>query len=778
MDPGQLMPANPLSLENRDGVYSIELGRATRPDYADFSQLGEESAFQQYWRILVKRKATVLCSLVVILMLVAVATFKMTPTYQATGRIAINRLDPGILGFKDVGQGEDYDDPSDLDTEVKILQSDSLALQVIKQLKLDKDAAFAGSNIPDQKAENLVPDSLRVDSNRASALLNSFRGGLKVTRVPSTRIIQVDYLSADPKLAANVVNTLENTFIEQNFKTKYESTMQASDWLSKQLLDLQMKVETSQEKLVQYQKDHGILGVDEKQNIVTDKLDQLNKNLTAAETDRIQKESLYRLTQAGSGEMIASITTGTPTGQESLLEKLRAQQADLKIQYARANAQFGPAYPEVVKLNDQLKQVEAEIQIETRKIGAGVKNQYLAAVARQNMLRQALEAQKQEQNKLNESAIEYNTLKRDVETSRQLYEGLLQKLKEAGVTAGLHTNNIRIVDTARVPTAPTEPNIPRNLGFGFLLGLSSGIGLAFLLEGMDSTVRTTEQAQVISALPSLGIIPLSAKTNHMEKRMQLGVGSSATSKSPVELITQARPQSQVAESYRALRTSLLLSSLGAPPKVVLVTSALPQEGKTTTSINSAIVLAQKGARVLLIDADLRRPGVAKSLAMTSPLGLSNVLAGAARLEEAITRSTLLPNLFVLTSGPVPPNPAELMASQEMKQILETLKEKFDHIVIDTPPALSVTDAVVLSPIVDAVILVIRSGQTTKQALRRARDLLLQVNARVTGVLLNAVDLRSPEYYYYYEYRGKYGARYYRDSAAMGANESAVTPESA
>src|SRR5581483_6792617 len=261
MDPGQLMPANPLSLENRDGVYSIELGRATRPDYADFSQLGEESAFQQYWRILVKRKATVLCSLVVILMLVAVATFKMTPTYQATGRIAINRLDPGILGFKDVGQGEDYDDPSDLDTEVKILQSDSLALQVIKQLKLDKDAAFAGSNIPDQKAENLVPDSLRVDSNRASALLNSFRGGLKVTRVPSTRIIQVDYLSADPKLAANVVNTLENTFIEQNFKTKYESTMQASDWLSKQLLDLQMKVETSQEKLVQYQKDHGILGV-------------------------------------------------------------------------------------------------------------------------------------------------------------------------------------------------------------------------------------------------------------------------------------------------------------------------------------------------------------------------------------------------------------------------------------------------------------------------------------------------------------------------------------
>jgi capsular exopolysaccharide synthesis family protein len=778
MDPGQLIPANPLAAESPDGVYSIELGR--RQDYPDYPQvLGAESPFQQYWRILLKRRATVLCCLVVIFSLVTIATFKMTPTYQATGRIAINKLDPGVLSLKDIGQGEDYDDPSELDTQVKILQSDSLALQVIRQLNLDKDPAFAGGEAADTtKLENLTSDSLRVDSNRTTALLGSFRGGLRVTRVPSTRIIQIDYLSADPKLAAGVVNTLEKTFIEQNFKTKFESTMQASDWLSKQLLDLQMKVETAQEKLVQYQKDHGILGVDEKQNIVTDKLDQLNKDLTAAETDRIQKESLYRLIQSGSPELISSINPISASGQQSLLDKLRAQQADLKIQYARANAQFGPAYPEVVKLDNQLKQVEAEIQIEIKKIGGGVKSQYLAAVARQKMLRDALEAQKQEQNKLNESAIEYNTLKRDVDTSRQLYEGLLQKLKEAGITAGLRTNNIRVVDAARVPPFPTEPNIPRNLGFGFLLGLSSGIGLAFLLEGIDSTVRTTEQAQIISALPSLGIIPLSIKPGHPENRKQLPPGVPSTAKSPVELITQARPQSQVAESYRALRTSLLLSSLGAPPKVILVTSALPQEGKTTTSINSAIVLAQKGARVLLIDADLRRPGVAKSLGMSTRTGLSNVLDGSATLDEAITRSSLLSTLFVLPSGHLPPNPAELMASNEMKKMLAELKEKFDHIVIDTPPALSVTDAVVLSPTVDSVILVIRSGQTTKQALRRARDLLLQVNARVTGVLLNAVDLRSPEYYYYYEYRGKYGGRYYRETPAGLSKESAATPESA
>lgn len=777
MDAGDLIPATPLSVET-DGVHSIELGRGyPRQDYADFPQVLErDSPFQQYWRVLVKRRAIVFCCLVVILTLVAIATFKMTPVYQATGRIAINKLDPGVLGFKDAGQGDDYDDPSELDTQVRILQSDSLALQVIKQLNLDKDSGFA----PGESAgnpENLTSDSLHIDSARTTALLSGFRGGLRVTRIPNTRILQVDYLSADPKLAANIVNALESTFIEQNFKTKFESTMQASDWLSKQLLDLQMKVETAQEKLVQYQKDHGILGVDEKQNIVTDKLDQLNKDLTSAETDRMQKESLYRLTLSGNPELISSVSTGSASGQQSLLDKLRAQQADLKIQYARANGQFGPAYPEVVKLNDQLKQVDAEIQIEIKKIGAGVKNQYLAAVARENMLRQALEAQKQEQNKLNESAIEYSTLKRDVETSRQLYEGLLQKLKEAGVTAGLRTNNIRIVDAARVPPAPTEPNVPRNLGFGFLLGLSSGVGLAFLLEGLDSTVRTTEQAQIIAALPSLGIIPLSVKPTHAELRKQLPAAIVGDGRSPVELITQARPQSQVAESYRALRTTLLLSSLGAPPKCILVTSALPQEGKTTTSINSAIVLAQKGARVLLIDGDLRRPGVAKSLGMSGRVGLSNVLSRTTTLDEAITRSPLLPSLFVLPAGTPPTNPAELMASNEMKQVLNELREKFDHIVIDTPPALSVTDAVVLSPTVDSVILVIRSGQTTKQALRRARDLLMQVNARVTGVLLNAVDLRSPEYYYYYEYRGKYGARYYRETPGT-PKEPTATPESA
>ncbi|MFZ0437782.1 MAG: polysaccharide biosynthesis tyrosine autokinase, partial [Candidatus Sulfotelmatobacter sp.] len=387
---------------------------------------------------------------------------------------------------------------------------------------------------------------------------------------------------------------------------------------------------------------------------------------------------------------------------------------------------------------------------------------YMAALQRENMLHDALEKQKQEANKLNESAIEYSLLKRDLDTNRQLYEGLLEKLKEAGVSAGLRSNNFRIVDVARVPTAPVEPNIPRNLAFAFMLGLTSGVGLAFLLEGLDSTVRTTEQAQMISGLPPLGMIPLGSRTAREganPKRLVI-----ATSKEAVELITQVRPQSQMAESYRALRTSLLLSNLGAPPKVIMVTSALPQEGKTTTSINCAVVLAQKGIRVLLIDADLRRPSIHKTLGMGPRSGLSNVLTGSATLQQAITRSPTLPNLDVLPAGTPPPNPAELLASSNMRDVLQELRGQYDHIVVDTPPTLSVTDAVVLSPRADAIVLVIRSGQTTKQALRRSRDILMQVNAKVSGVLLNAVDLSSPDYYYYYEYQGKY-ARYYRDDGS-------------
>jgi len=618
----------------------------------------------------------------------------------------------------------------------------------------------------------LTTDALQPDSEKTTSLLAGFKAGLRVALIPNTRIIEIHYRSPDKTLAANVVNTLIASYIEQNFKTRFESTMQASDWLSKQLVDLEMKVQTSQEKLVQYQKQHEILGIDEKQNITTSKLDELNKELTAAESDRMQKESVYRLVQSSDPDTAtaAAVSAGGGSGASGLMEKMREQQADLKIQIAQLSTQFGNAYPKVVQLNTQLKEVDAQLQTETIKVVSRVRSGYLAALQHETMLRQAMDNQKQEANKLNESAIEYSLLKRDVESYRTLYEGLMEKLKEAGVTAGLRSNNIRSVDKARVPTYPSEPNVPRNLAFALALGLSTGIGLAFLLEGIDNTVRTPEQAQAISGLPSLGMIPLGSKSGLEAAAKRLTV---ASSREAVELVTQSRPQSQMAESYRALRTSLLLTSLGGPPKVILITSALPQEGKTTTSINSAIVLAQKGTRVLLMDADLRRPSIHKTLGMGPKTGLSNVLTGNATLQQAVVRSNILPTLFVLSAGTPPPNPAELLASSNMKDILAELREQYDHIVVDTPPTLSVTDAVVMSTRADSVVLVIRSGQTTKQALRRSRDLLMQVNARVSGVLLNAVDLSSPDYYYYYEYQGKYGQRYYQEDEP-GDDEDSVS----
>jgi succinoglycan biosynthesis transport protein ExoP len=771
MDSGPLVQANNPTVREMQPA-GVEFGRSAGPRiYPELPS--QESALGDHLRVLLKRKWTVLICLFTIVSVVAIASLKMSPVYEASGSIAINKPDPGLNFNNSPTFNLDYYDPTEIETEVKILQSDLLALQVVKDLGLDRRPEFGGKTPPSPSSLDLAPDSLQADPARTSALLANFRSNLKVTLAPNTKIVELHFRSPDKELAANVINKLMEDYTENNYKSRFNSTMQAEDWLSKQLVDLQMKVETSQEKLVRYQKEHEILGIDEKQNITTAKLDELNKALTAAESERMDKESVYRLVQSGDADSIASAATvpdAAGTGAQSpsvLLESLRAKEADTRIQVAELSTQFGPSYPKVAQLTGQLKEIDAQILLETRKVAGKVRGQYMAALQRENMLHDALEKQKQEENKLNESAIEYSILKRDLESYRTLYEGLMEKMKESAVSAGLKSNNFRIVDVARVPSAPVEPNIPRNLEFAFVLGLTSGVGLAFLLEGMDNTVRTTEQAQMISGLPPLGMIPMGSRTPREAtntKRLVI-----ATSKEAVELVTQTRPNSQMAESYRALRTSLLLSNLGAPPKVIIVTSALPQEGKSTTSISCANVLAQKGTRVLLIDADLRRPSIHKTLGMGPRSGLSNVLTGSATLEQVITRSPSLPNVFVLPAGTPPPNPAELLASTQMRDVLEELRGQYDHIVVDTPPTLSVTDAVVLSPRADAIVLVIRSGQTTKQALRRSRDLLMQVNAKVSGVLLNAVDLSSPDYYYYYEYQGKY-SQYYRDNESHNDND--------
>jgi succinoglycan biosynthesis transport protein ExoP len=758
------------SVGGSEALEPIELPVFEKSHHLPYAYLPEEqSPLLHYWRILKKRRWTVVATLGIILALTVIFTLKTTPLYQATSKVAIFPENPNALGFKDLeNNSPDFEYEATLETQAAILRSDALAMRVIEAMHLDQNPKFT-TTTRQRTGDSLQVSSMQPDPATAAGLLGRFRGGLSVQLVPNSRLVQISFTHPDPRLATEIVNALVRTFTEENFKTKYEAVTQTSDWLSTELADLQMKVQTSEEKLVRYQKDHSILGVDEKQNIVTAKLDELNKELTEAQTDRIQKESNYRLGVDGDP---AAFSKTSREGPGTMLEKLRDKEADLNTQLAQVTTQFGTGYPKVAELTNQVKQVRAEIAAEEARMQQGIRDEYLGALQRENLLVTAFNQQKQEANQLNESSIEYSVLKRDAEANRQLYQDLLQRLKEAGVSAGLRSSNIRVVDIARTPTNPIKPNVPRNIELGLILGLACGIGLTFTLEGLDTSIRTMEEVNAISTLPALGTIPLQFASNgSLRKRLMPVQGETAKSESPV-LVTYARPKSEAAEAYRSLRTSILLSSFGAPPKVILVTSALPQEGKTTISANSALVLAQRGDRVLLIDADLRRPGIDKLFGFRSRGGLSTLVTGGDKFEDVVVPFTAVPNLWILPAGPIPPQPAELLGSTVMKDYIARWRNEFDHVVIDTPPCLSVTDAVLLSPEADRVILVARAGKTTKIALRRACDLLSQVNAKVMGVVLNALNMNSAEGYYYYG--GRYSDHYYNEESRKEKSTETVS----
>ena len=716
----------------------------------------EDSPLLHYLQVLKKRRWIVLATTAIVFSLAVIATLKTIPLYQASSKVAIFPETPNVLGFKNFDENStDYQYDVALETQAAILRSDALAMQEIQVMRLDENPKFTSS--PRHRTGDLAEDaSLQLDSETTTGLLGRFHGGLGIQLIPNSRLVQISYTDPDPRLATEIVNTLVRTFTEQNFKTRYEAATQTSDWLNTEIDDLRLKVQTSEEKLVRYQKDHSILGVDEKQNIVTAKLDELNRELAAAEMDRIQKEATYKLSASGD----PSAFKGHREGEITMMGKLHDKQAELDTQRAQLTTQFGSGYPKVAEIDNQLKQIDKEIAAENGRLRDQSRDEYLAALQRENLLITAFNQQKQEANKLNESAIEYSVLKRDAEANRQLYQDLLQRLKEAGVSAGLRSSNIRVVDVARVPTGPITPNVPRNIQFGLLLGLACGVGLAFTLESLDSSIRTIEEISAVSTLPTLGTIPIQGSLNG-SLRKRLKTASVELESTESALITHARPRSEAAEAYRSLRTSILLSSYGAPPKVILVTSAVPQEGKTTISANSALVLAQRGGRVLLVDADLRRPGIDRMFGFRSAAGLSTLISGAQKFEEAAVPFADCPNLTILPAGPIPPQPAELLGSSVMKDYIARWRHEFDHVVIDSPPCLSVTDAVVLSPEADRVILVARSGKTTKIVLRRACDLLTQVNARVMGIVLNGLNTRSTEGYYYYG--GRYSDRYYDES---------------
>jgi len=754
------------------------------PPYLGQPEEEDRVSLLDYWRVIIKRRWVIISFTSAALLITAIATWKATPIYRATIKLQIDPEQQNVLPFKEAlepgstyAQSQEY-----LQTQFKVLESKSLAERVIKAMNLDSNPAFLaelngmGNSKTlrwvretfglTEKAEDLS-DTLSLEERRLVRLVKVFGENLTTSPIRNSRLVDVNFEARDPKLAAEVANTLAKEYIGMNFETKYNATNAASDFLSGKLVDLKARVEKSEEELVNFSRQHDIYTIADKENVILQKLADLNTALTAVQSERIQKESVWNIIQQNAPGNYPEIL------RNDLIKNLEGNVTTLRLQRTRLEAQFKPGWPELDQVAGQLAEAEKQLQQERQRAIRNAETEYRTAMQREKLLSQALEAQKVQADAFNQNSIQYNIIKRQVETDKQLYDGLLQRMKEAGVSAGLQSNNIHVVDTAQVPRMPYSPNKPLNLSLALMIGLMFGTGLAFFVEHLDNSVKTPDDIDRYIKLPSLGVIPsLNSVGAGRQFRVKLlgavgrngGNGNGNGHHTGADVITYYDAKSLISEAYRNLRTSVLLSSgAGQPPKVLLVTSSQRAEGKTTTAANIAVTLAQTGGRVILLDCDMRNPRIHRIMGMPNKAGMSTFLSGNCDLSGLIQESEVA-NLFVVTSGPVPPNPAELLGSARMKQGLYLLAGSFDHIVIDSPPVLAVTDARILAPGVDGVVLVIKGGETPKEAVQRTKRLLQEVHGHLIGTLLNNVDVRSADYYYYsrysyYGYKRKYGYGY-------------------
>ncbi len=711
-----------------------------------------EPHLYDYLLVLRKHQWLILSFMLAVVTIVTISTFRMQPVYNATARIAIDRENANILPFPGA---DSYDYMMDLEnyieTQSKILTSETLALQTIRNTGLSARPEFSSPNGP---SEAMASGSLA--NQKRPPELGEFLGSLSVKRVPNSRLMDVSFESTDSQLAARIVNAHIASYIEQNFRSKYEATTQASTWLADQLSELKIKVQKSEDARIAYERQNQIWTLDDKQNITTQRLSDINKQLTDAQSERMKKESLYEFAKSGNLDAVPQVQS------DAGLAELLRKRNDLSSQYNDAVSQYGPNFPKVQRLQAQLKDLDANIEKEKKKIVDVLESDYREARQRESMLTQALDQQKAAANQMAEKLVEYNILKREAEANKALYEGLMTKLKETAISLGLRSSNIRIVDPAMIPSTPSRPAKARNITLAFLVGLVGGIGLALMREYLDNTVKSPDDVETLARLPSLAVVPQFASSNGSSKRQGLlqGFGANGQDKR-IELVAQHLPKSQISEAFRALRTSILLSQADHPPQVILVTSALPREGKTTAAANLAVTLAQLGDSTVLVDADLRKPGIGRLLNLGSGkyAGLSSYLAGVSSLDLVSVPHPAIPNLVAIPTGPLPPNPADLLSSHKLADAIAELRTKFKFIVIDSPPIMAATDAVILSVQADGVLLVVRSGETPKEAFTRTRDLLASVKCHILGVVLNAVDSSAPDYYYsyrYYPYSEGYG----------------------
>ena len=740
----------------RDRKPAESLAVIPTPAMVPWERIRREPHLLDYLIVLRKHQWLVLTFLQTVVTVVTIATFKMKPVYRASASVEVDKEPQNLLPFQgDNSYGEYVDMDDYLQTQITILQSETLALETIKSLDLGRYPEFGGT--PGASAFT------QGSSSKRPAILGDFLGRLTVTRVPNSQLIEVTFESEDPQLAAQVVNAHLQNYIEENFKSKYDATTQASKWLSSELEELRIKVEKSEDARIAYERENQIWQINEKQDIATQKLADLSKAVTEAQTALAQREALYRMASSGDVDALPAARDN------AVLQDLLRRKSELDSQYAEAAIQYGPNYPLVQRLLAQQRELGSDLANARKTLVDSVQDDYNTARSHLELLQEALDKQKEEANEQAEKLVQYNILQHDADSNKQLYDSLLQKLKEAGITAGLRSSNIRIVDPALAPTTPARPHKARNILFAFLVGIIGGVSLAAFREYLDNTVKSPDDIEMLTGLPSLAMIPsLPSLNGHAGRLVRLGRDAPiANPPSPrVETLSYVQPKSQISEAFRALRTSLLLSQADHPPQVILVTSALPREGKTTAAVNLGVTLAQLGDRTLVMDSDLRKPGVRHALNMMAgkEAGLSSYLAGVSTLDEVIAPHPTIGNLSALITGPVPPSPADLLSSHRMREALAELRRRFKFIVMDSPPIMAATDAVILSALTDGVLLVVRSGGTPKQAFTRSRDLLAAVKCRLLGVVLNAVDSSAPDYYYSYRYYPyAYGYGYTEDS---------------
>lgn len=713
------------------------------------SSSGEPQGGFDFWRLyaaLVKRLWLVGVIFVVTVTAVAFWTFRQVRIYRAEASIVIDLTPPQVLKnvpeVVDLGSGSFWSTKEYFETQYKIMRSRAVSEKVVQRLALDRDYDFLHlpPNLdPAQKARVLKAiDPVQMVIDR-----------IQVVPLRDSRVVNIGIEDTNPQRATDLANAVAEEYIEQNVDRKLMQTHGASAWLAQQLVGMRKKLEDSERALYQFKKDHDVLStsLEARQNIVSDRLLQVNNALTKTAlllTElSARQEALQRvLAEAKEGEFQAE--SFKPVADNPRVSALKIEYFHLKGERAQLAERYKDDFPKIKTIDERLKQLRGEIEHEIQLVLRSANEEYRQALDVERKQRAMLDGAKKEALAVNSLEVEFDPLKRDKDSVQNQYELMMKRQKEVDVAGLLRTNNIRMLDPALVPKAPSRPNRAQNIATAALVGLLLGIAFVIGLEFLDTTVKSQDDVENVLGLPLLGILPSipniagdAAQRDNIAQR---------------DLYVSANPKSSISECARAIRTSLLFSSPDRPFKVLLVASCGPREGKSTCAVSIGITMAQSGNRVLLVDGDLRRPRLHRTFSAPSQSGLSTLILGEAGPDEAI-KSTGVERLFLLPAGPVPPNPAELLQSARYREVLNELAPRFDRIIIDSPPVGVVTDALVMSAQADGVVVVLRAGVTPKKAAARGRRTLLDVKAHVYGAVLNDVDLgsRVGQYYYYYRY---------------------------